>query len=749
MQIKSPFKSNQQIINHTTTKRRSGVMFKKIMVMFCIILLASFTAVLADEGMWLLDALNQLPWQEMQARGLELSPEQIYNPDGIGIADAIVQLGGGTASFVSSKGLMITNHHVAYGAIQRQSSAEKDYIRKGFLAESLADELPAKGYTARICTGFEDVTKKILKKVKDDMAYAERYEAIEKARRDLLKKFEDDETITAQVVEMLSGTKYYLFTYLTLKDIRIVYAPPRSVGEYGGDIDNWMWPRHTGDFSFMRAYVGPDGKAAEYSEDNIPFKPKKYLKISLEGIEQNDFTMVIGYPGNTMRYRTSYSVDLWQNESYPERIEFFKKNIKILEDLAGENRELQIKYASRIKGLNNVLKNNQGMVEGLKKSNLLERKRKQEAEFTAFLKKNPELDKKYGNILPEISRIYTDLRTYHKKQTMLGNLMGSSELLAGARFIHKWSIEKQKKEKDREPGYSDKNIERVKKQLMMQKDQIDIPANKKLLTLLLIEAAALPAEQKIETVERITEGKTGDELKKTVTTFVEDVFSNTIFTDFEKAMELFDKSEDEIKKLNDPLIKLAAALDAENEEIADRYEAFVGAVYKLRPPLIQGMYEWKKGSLYPDANGTIRFTYGFVKGYNPRDAVSYKWITTLKGVIEKDTGEEPFDNPKELTKIYQEKDFGKYYDPNIDDVPVNFLHTTDITGGNSGSPVLNGKGEIIGVAFDGNYESMTSDFQFNPDLTRTISVDVRYAIFITEKLGKATNVLNELNLISE
>ncbi len=724
-------------------------MFKKFMVMFCIILLASFTGVLADEGMWLLDALNQLPWQEMQARGLELSPEQIYNPDAIGIADAIVQLGGGTASFVSSKGLMITNHHVAYGAIQRQSSAEKDYIRKGFLAETLTDELPAKGYTARICTGFEDVTKTILKKVKDDMAYPERYEAIEKARRDLLKKFEDNETITAQVVEMLSGTKYYLFTYLTLKDIRIVYAPPGSVGEYGGDIDNWMWPRHTGDFSFMRVYVGPDGKPAEYSEDNIPFKPKKYLKISLEGIEQNDFTMVIGYPGNTMRYRTSYSVDLWQNESYPERIEFFKKNSKVLEDLAGENRDLQIKYASRIKGLNNVLKNNQGMVEGLKKSNLLERKRKQEAEFTAFLKKNPDLDKKYGYILPEISRIYADLRTYHKKQTALGNLMGSSDLLASARFIHKWSVEKQKKEKDREPGYSDKNIERVKKQLMMQKDQIDIPANKKLLALLLIDATTLPAGQKIETVGRITEGKTGDELKKTVKTFVEDVFSNTIFTNFEKAMELFDKREDEIKKLNDPLIKLAAALDAENKEIADRYDAFIGAVYKLRPPLIQGMSEWKKGSLYPDANGTIRFTYGYVKGYNPRDAVSYDWITTLEGVIEKDTGEEPFDNPEELTRIFKEKDFGKFYDPKIDDVPVNFLHTTDITGGNSGSPVLNGKGEIIGVAFDGNYESMTSDFQFNPDLTRTISVDVRYAIFITEKLGKAMNVLNELNLISK
>lgn len=724
-------------------------MFKKRLLLFLLITIFSFSSVLADEGMWLLNTLDQLPWKEMQAHGLELTPGQIYNPDGVGLADAIVQLGGGTGSFVSEKGLIITNHHVAYGAIQRQSSADQDFIRKGFLAETLADELPAKGYTARMCTGFEDVTKKVLKKVKDSMSYGERYEAIEKAQRELLKKFENDETVSGQVVEMLSGTKYYLFTYLTLKDIRIVYAPPRSVGEYGGDIDNWMWPRHTGDFSFMRAYVGKDGKPAEYAEDNVPFKPKKYLKISLDGIQENDFTMVIGYPGNTMRYRTSYSIDLWQNETYPEQIEFFGKNIKALEELAGDDRELQIKYASRIKGLNNVLKNNQGMVEGLKKSNILERKRKQEAEFAAFLKKNPDLDKKYGYILPEISSIYADLRTYHKKQTALGNLMGSSDLLASARFIHKWSVEKQKKEKDREPGYSDKNIERVKKQLESQRDQIDVPANKELMAMMLLDVTKLPENQKILAAERITQGKTGAELKKLVSDYVEDMFAKTVFTDFDKAMELFDKSEAEIKKINDPLINLAAELEVENKELTDKYDAFVGAVYKLRPPLIQGMYEWKKGSLYPDANGTIRFTYGYVKGYNPRDAVSYNWITTLKGVIEKDTGEEPFDNPAELTEIFKKKDFGKYLDPTINDIPVNFLHTTDITGGNSGSPVLNGKGEVIGVVFDGDYESMTSDFQFNADLTRTISVDVRYAIFITEKLGKASNILKELNFMSE
>jgi len=724
-------------------------MLKKFVPSILILILTTVTINFADEGMWTLDALNQLPWNEMKARGLELSPEDIYNSRGVSLADGIVQLGGGTGSFVSSDGLIITNHHVAYGAIQRQSSAEQDFIRNGFLAKTMAEELPAKGYNARLCIGSEDVTNKVLNGITDKMSYSERNDIIDKNREEIVKQAETEDYIRASVVDMLSGTKYYLYTYLQIKDIRLVYAPSRSVGEYGGDIDNWMWPRHTGDFSFMRAYVGPDGKPAEYAENNIPYKPKKYLKISLDGIKENDFTMILGYPGFTLRYRTSYSVDVWQNEIYPNRIDYSTTFIQVLEQLAGDDRDLQIKYSSQIKGLNNGLKYTQGMLEGLKKTRLLEKKRKQEAEFTKFLKQNPELDKKYGHVLQEISQIYKDLWTYNRKQTMLGNLLGSSQLLNGANFIHRWSVEKQKEEKDREPGFSDKNIERAKKQIETQRDQMDIPADKKMLTIMIDEAADLPEGQKIEAIEKIVGNKTDKERKKAAEEFVEDVFSRTIFTDFDKAMELFDKSETEIKKLNDPLIQFAAELQKENEAIQDKYDAFVGAVYKLRPPLIQGMYEWKKGSLYPDANGTIRFTYGYVKGYHPKDAVNYNWITTLKGVIEKDTGEEPFDNPEALAKLFYEKDFGRYFDKNIDGLPVNFLHTTDITGGNSGSPVLNGKGEIIGIAFDGNYEAMTSDFVYDPDLTRSISVDIRYVLFITEKLGKAHNILKELEMEGE
>ncbi len=722
-------------------------MLKKIIPLFLSLIFVTVTINFADEGMWPLDALKQLPWDKMTAQGLKLSPEDIYNPKGVSLADAIIQVGGGTGSFVSANGLIITNHHVAFGAIQRQSSAEQDFIRNGFLAKTFSDEIPAKGYTARLCIGFEDVTLKVLKGITDKMSYSERNDLIEKNSQALVKKAEKDDYIRANVANMLSGTKYYLFTYFVIKDVRLVYAPPRSIGEYGGDIDNWMWPRHTGDFSFLRAYVGPDGKPADYSDQNVPYKPKKYLKISLDGINKDDFTMVIGYPGNTLRYRSSYSVDVWQNEIYPAQIDFSETSIKALEELSGDDRDLQIKYASRIKGLNNGLKYTQGMMAGLKRTRLLEKKQKQEAEFSKFLQQNPVLDKKYGHVLPEIAKVYTELWTYNHKQTALGNLFGSSQLLNGANFIHRWSIEKQKKEKDREPGFSDRNIERTKKQLEIGRDQIDISSDKKLLTIMIDKAADLPEEQKIEAIQKFIGTKTGKERKEAANKFVEDIFSRTIFTDFDKAMELFDKSEAEINQLNDPLIQFAAELQKENKAIQDRYDAFAGAVYKLRPQLIQGMYEWKKGSLYPDANGTIRFTYGYVKGYQPRDAVKYNWITTLKGVIEKDTGEEPFDNPKALIDLFNNKNFGQYFDQNINGVPVNFLHTTDITGGNSGSPVLNGKGEIIGLVFDGNYEAMTSDFVYDPDLTRSISVDIRYVLFITEKLGKAANVMKELGIV--
>ncbi len=694
----------------------------------------------AEEGMWLLDEIRNLPEARMKAMGLQLAPEKI-----ISLKDAIVQVGGGTGSFVSPDGLILTNHHVAYGAIQYESTAEQNFIANGYLAETRDKELPCTGYNAYITSSWEDVTGKILSAVKPEMSYGDRYDAIERKKEELVKAAEAAGKVESRVVEMLSGTKYYLFNMERIKDIRLVYAPPASIGEYGGDIDNWMWPRHTGDFSFLRAYVAPDGSSAEYSKANVPYRPRAHLVLSTSGFRDGSFIMVLGYPGNTFRYRSSYSIDLWQNDTFPLQIKMAQAQLDVLEKASENEPELKVRFADRVKGINNGLKNNQGMVEGLRKSNLLERKRQQEAEFKAFLARNGELGREYGDVLPKIAEIYSELRTYQLKQSIMGYL-GASQIYGMADTIYDWVTELAKPEGKREPGYDPKRLPDIRRALQNAQRNLHVPTDKRMLAMVLHEVAALPQGQRVEALESVLKGRTGKELDHEIQSLVEDLYGKTRLADENERLKMIDMSPAELEKLGDSFIKFVAALKKENDEIKEKYDRFVGAVFELRPRLIRGYYEWKKSGLYSDANSTLRFTYGQVKGYKPRDAVSYDWITHLSGVIEKDTGEEPFDCPEELVRLYREADFGRYIPKGARDVPVNFLADTDITGGNSGSPVLNGKGELIGVVFDGNYESMSSDFQYDPALTRTISADARYVLFVTEKFGKAQNLLKELTI---
>lgn len=695
----------------------------------------------AEEGMWMLDQLGLLPFDQMKAKGLELTLEQIYN-----LKDAVVNVGGGSGAFVSPNGLILTNHHVAYGAIQRGSSLEQNFIQNGFLAKTQKEELHAPGYEVFITKDFKDVTSEILKGINEKMSYYDRYKAIEKNQKRLIAKCEKGGKFRCSVVEVLSGTRYYLFTYERIKDVRLVYAPPASIGDFGGEIDNWMWPRHTADFSFLRAYVAKDGSFTEYSEKNVPYQPKTYLPISTKGYKEGSFAMIMGYPGNTFRYRDSYSVDYWENHSYPYQLEMAKAMLKILEAKTEENPELAIKFAGKIKGIHNGLKNNQGMLEGLKKTRLLERKLKQEQEFKEFLAQHPELEKQYGDILPKIGELYADLRTYQYKQDALENLLGWSELLGFAYTIQKWGKEKTKKDMDREPLFQERNIPDIQDYMKEAQHNLDIPTDQVILEMLITKTVDLPEGQKIETVEKIVLGKQGEERKEAIKGFVKYLYENTKVGDVGERLKMFDMTVEELKKRNDVIINFAEELGKEDSVIQERYKSFVGGVYKLRPLFIRGMYEWKKGKLYPDANGTLRFTWGEIKGYSPRDAVRYDFITTLKGVIEKDTGEEPFDVPEVLKELCASRDFGRYAEPNIGDVVVDFVSTNDVTGGNSGSPAMNGKGEIIGLSFDGNYESMTSDFQYDPDLTRAINVDARYILFITEKVGQGHHILKELDI---
>ena len=705
------------------------------LVLFSIIV----PGIYAEEGMWMLDELKVLPFDQMRAKGLELTAEQIYD-----LKDAIVQVGGGSGAFVSPNGLILTNHHVAFAAIQEGSTLEQNFIQNGFLAKTQKEEIHAPGYQVLVTKDFKDVTKEALKGISEKMSNFDRYKAIEKNQKKLIAECEKGGKLRCSVVEVLSGTKYYLFTYERIKDVRLVYAPPSSIGSFGGDIDNWMWPRHAGDFSFFRAYLGPDGSPAEYDEKNIPYQPKKYLPISLKGYKEGSYTMIMGYPGNTLRYRDSYSIDMWQNHLYPEQIETAKEVLKVLNAKSEEDPELAIKFADKIAGISNGFKNNQGMLEGLKKTRILERKLKQEAEFKQFLSQNPDLEKKYGDVLPAIGKVYADLKTYSDKQNVLDGQ--SSDLLDLAYTIQKWSTEKAKKDMDREPQYQERNIPDLRDYLKEAQHDLDIPTDQLLFEMFMTRASNLPEGQKIEAVEKVVQGKQGEEKKKAIQQFVQNLYANTKVGELDERLKMFDMTGDELKKQNDAMINFAAELEKEKTVIDDRYKGFVGAVYQLRPVYIRGISEWKKQALYPDANGTLRFTWGEVKGYFPRDAVKYDYVTTLKGVMEKDTGEEPFDVPEALKKLYADREFGRYVEPNRGDIVVDFLSTNDCSGGNSGSPIMNGKGEIIGLIFDGDYESMTSDFQYDPDLTRAINVDSRYILFITEKMGQAQHILKEMDI---
>lgn len=702
------------------------------------VLLVSFSQ--AQEGMWLLSQIDQLG---LKQKGLEISTSDIYSPGKAGLYRAVIQLGGGTASFVSPEGLIITNHHVAFTALQRASSTESDYLTNGFLAREKKEEIKAPGYTARMLLEMKDVTAEVLETAKGVQDPQERDELINKKISSMSEELEKDkDDIDARVSEMYNGKEYYLFIYKVFKDIRIVYAPPQSIGKFGGEIDNWMWPRHTGDFSFLRVYVAPDGTGAEYSEENIPYKPEVWLKVAQDDLSDGDFTFIVGFPGFTTRYRTSNSAGWNLKYNYPFSIKNFGEIIDLLDRTTENDHEGVLKVASLRSGLSNVKKNYEGKVEGMKKTDFVQKKLDFEKEFMDWVNSSPETKEKYGHILHDIEDTYRMIEKTKDRDNVFGIFQGlGSTQLSVAMQLYNTAKEMAKPEGERDPGYNDDLYTNIENNMQYIYANYYEPADKALFLRLLKMANELPTDQRIEGIEYIYRDHAKD-LKK----FVNDAFAGSKLNDQEYAKSLVRKSPEELDALNDPFFRIAASTWQMQQESNDIYEKFAAQVTDLRKQYILALYEWKGSTLYPDANSTMRFTSGPVKGYNPEDAVWYFPFTSLKGVIAKDTGEEPFNVPEGLKKLYKTKDYGKWSDPELKDIPVAFLHQCDITGGNSGSPVLNAKGEIIGVAFDGNYEAMISDWQYDYELQRTISVDIRYALFITEKFGKAGFILDEMGV---
>jgi len=711
---------------------------KKLISLLVVVSMIGFA--FADEGMWTMDQIDKL---DLQKKGLKIPLEEVYNPDGTSLFNAIVKLGGGTSEFVSSNGLILTNHHVAYGAVQRASTQGTDYLTNGFLANSLEEEIQAPGSSAMIIDEIKDVTDEVLlsgTKIKNLVKRQKAIDAKIQAMTDAIEEGKED--VTARIAAMYEGQQYLLYIYKRFDDVRIVYMPPLAIGNYGGDIDNWMWPRHTGDFAYARVYVSPDGTGRKYHEDNVPYQPKKWLKISTRDLDDGDFTMVMGYPGRTSRYRSSHTVKYNRDLFYPDWLARAGDVKNILEKAGEDSPEAKIAVANMRAGIANYQKKYGGTVAAMDNFDYIQYTIDNEKKFMEFVKSDRKLKKKYGKVLDDIGALYGDQIANKKHNDILGSFGYYAGTLPGvANNVYYTVKEREKSVSERDPNFSEKDVERGAERLHYRYMGFYEPVQKELLKYILEKSIKLPINSRVKGIDEFLVKS-----NMTVDEFVDFAFENTKLSDVEYAKSLLKLSSKEVEKLNDPLLNLAIAMYPENEESRNRGEKFNANITDLRKKYMEGLQLMSDNAVYPDANGTFRFTYGDVEGYSPRDAVQYAPFTTLGGAIEKDTGESPFDMPAKLKELYKARDYGNWADPDLNDIPIAFTHAVETTNGNSGSPVLNAYGEMIGIVFDGNIESMLSDWKHDPDIQRTISVDIRYVMFVTEKYAGADYLLEEMGL---
>ena len=707
-----------------------------------------FSISFAEEGMWMLHTINELPLDRMKDHGLALSPDQIFNQDGRCVSKAVIRLAGGTAGFVSKDGLIVTNHHVAFGALQKQATAKDNIIRDGFWARSRDQEVPAKNYTAHVLIGYRKATEQILSGVTPDMAAIDRFKTIEQNTKDLIEAEEKDKDIRCEVYSNFEGLEYYLFTYFLIKDIRVVYAPPESIGSYGGDIDNWMWPRHAGDFAFLRAYVSPEGKSAPYDNSNVPYHPTDVLEISTQGVLLGDLALVIGNPYRTRRYRSSVAIHHTLAFELPWKTDAMHTMIEILDAASAQDEDAAVKLASRVMGLKNYYKNLTGVQASLTRIDLAASKRQMEQAVLAALANRPKDQKEFADALQSLEQLYTEqLPAYVQKSTTLDWMTYFCNLMRFAVEINKWSLEKQKESAAREPEYMERNIPQMRVQLENAQKTLHVPTDRKLFVYFIQKSLALPDDQRIRTLDRALGVKKGKPVSdKKVDRFIRKLYDTTQLGDVTVRLEMFDSTRDQLLAKKDTLIAFAADLQAELDEIREKEKAFGGATNQLRPKYIGGLLSGKSGPSYPDANHSVRFSWGTVQGYTPQDAVRYEFMTSLQGQLAKNTGQFPFNLPDAVVKAHASGKGEKYIDSGLKDVPIDFLSTNDGTGGNSGSPVLNGKGQIVGLMFDGNFESIASDYHFDAELTRAIHVDIRYVLYVLDVVYGITNVLDELTI---
>lgn len=712
-------------------------------VVTCALLLASASA---EEGMWMPKQLPDIG-SKLKAAGLALDPKTMTQLTEFPM-NAVVSLGGCTASFVSPQGLVVTNHHCAFGTIQYNSTVQKNLLRDGFLAKTLGEELPAApGSRVFVTVDVQNVSDKVIDPKTAKLTGKERVAAIETNQKSLVAACEKDAGHRCNVASFYGGLEFYMIKQLEIRDVRLVHNPPESVGKFGGDTDNWMWPRHTGDYSFFRAYVGKDGKPADYSKDNVPYHPRHYLKISFAGVKDGDFVMVTGYPGRTNRHRLPSEVEYTFGSNYPAFVKASGEQLAIIDRETKGRDAAAIAYASTVAGINNYYKNRQGMLDSYAKSDLLQRKQAAFNDLKTWVNADQARRDQFGADIAAIESLIVERDAISKREFLLG--YSSPRLLDSARVLYELANQKAlPDDMQRKIGYQQRDWPRFRAMLDSIDKRYDEQVDKALVRNFLSQYLSMPADQQDAALVTalgmkpgMTEAEIGAQLDK--------LYAGSQLGNKATRMAWLDQDVAAFKASNDSFIKLAVALYDDSKRREEQDRELSGKIQQAYANYMKALiaYRNNKGeAVYPDANSTLRVTFGKVAGRTAGNPDGSAWtpFTTLRGITEKYTGKGEFDAPAAQLAAIKAKQFGSYGVKSLDSVPVNYLATLDITGGNSGSPVLNSRAELVGLAFDGTLDSVISDWDFNPATTRTICLDVRYMRWEMDVVDHATNILNEL-----
>ncbi len=700
----------------------------------------------SGEGMWPWDDLGDMDDRDLMARGLDMRLDEIWSAGQGGLASAVVGLEGCSASFVSAGGLMLTNHHCAYGAIQRNSTDEKNLLETGFVAGSRAEEMDGHGIKAFVFIRQTDVTVDVEADMPPQMTDLDRARYVEKKTKQIVARCEEQPDTRCDVSRVNDGLRYVLIEKLELRDVRLVAAPPESLGSFGGEVDNWHWPRHSLDFALLRAYVSPDGKPAAFAPDNVPYRPARWIEVSKDGVDEGDLVMVLGTPYSTSRYLTAQAVREDLEWYYPSRVDLFSRWTGVLEGTCRDVPGSCLATKGDLRSLYNGLSNARGMIEGLERTGLVEAKKLEQDEWAGWVEADPGRAAAWGSTLADLDQFLLTRQAGRDRDLLLRYMLRGSKLLGQAREITKWATEREKADADREPGYQDRDRDDMVARCARVQKSIHIQAEKRVLVMFLERVGTLPEGERPAALTAALPGGFGEE---SLSRYVDGLLAGTELADEARRMSLLDSPLEALQASTDTMIQLALALAPELDAWQDRIKEREGGLARLRPPYLESVIEFRGEAFYPDADASPRISFATVAGYAPADGMWYAPFTTMSGLVAKNTGEEPFDAPQAMLEAIRKGDAGRWVDPTLGDVPLCFMSNADTTGGNSGSPALDGEGRLVGLNFDRVWENVAGDYGYDPAMSRNIMVDVRAILFYLDLVLGAQHILNEILLVPQ